>query len=173
MVFARKDPSLATVEDFSFSGLHKAGNSNDAFGGKTTIVKVEVFPGRNILGTSITRVDIGPRGINRLKSENFHLHSLFSYQLIHLFLPLEGTLLLGFVTSNPENQVNEGDVFVFSMGLIHFQYNLGSVPVAALNFLKCSLQILSFDHIHPPIEKDILAKAFQVDRTVEKIQSKL
>ncbi|CAK9156160.1 unnamed protein product, partial [Ilex paraguariensis] len=54
---------------------------------------------------------------------------------------VEGLLEVGFVTSNPENclitkVLQKGDVFVFPVGLIHFQRNVGycdTVAIAALN----------------------------------------
>jgi quercetin dioxygenase-like cupin family protein len=49
---------------------------------------------------------------------------------------LEGSLYVGFVTSNPENHLitkvlNPGDVFVFPVGLIHFQFNVGNTKAVA------------------------------------------
>ncbi|KAF6165456.1 hypothetical protein GIB67_017938 [Kingdonia uniflora] len=54
---------------------------------------------------------------------------------------LEGTLYVCFVTSNPENRMiaktlQKGDAFVFPVGLIHFQRNVGygnAVAIAALS----------------------------------------
>jgi quercetin dioxygenase-like cupin family protein len=49
---------------------------------------------------------------------------------------LEGSLYVSFVTSNPENHLitkvlNPGDVFVFPVGLIHFQFNVGKTKAVA------------------------------------------
>ncbi|KAG0501933.1 hypothetical protein HPP92_002005 [Vanilla planifolia] len=49
----------------------------------------------------------------------------------------EGTLAVGFVTSNNDNKLfakilYPGDVFVFPQGLIHFQINIGHQSAAAL-----------------------------------------
>ncbi|KAJ0592910.1 putative germin, rmlC-like cupin domain superfamily, rmlC-like jelly roll [Helianthus annuus] len=57
---------------------------------------------------------------------------------------LEGTLQVGFVTSNPDNHfitkvLKKGDVFVFPVGLVHFQHNVGNgyaVAIAALSSQK-------------------------------------
>ncbi|CAI9303822.1 unnamed protein product [Lactuca saligna] len=54
---------------------------------------------------------------------------------------MEGRILVGFVTSNPENRLitkllQKRDVFVFPQGLIHFQKNVGNsyaVAIAALS----------------------------------------
>ena len=82
----------------------------------------------------------------------------------------------GFVTSNPENcffskVLNKGDVFVFLIGLIHFQFNVGKTNAIALVGLSSQNQgvITIADAIfesNPPINPDVLAKAFQLDQKV-------
>ncbi|KAL4611327.1 hypothetical protein ACB092_08G115600 [Castanea dentata] len=67
----------------------------------------------------------------------------FNVTLVNVdLLPVvaEGTLLVGFVTSNPNKLftkvLNKGDVFAFPIGLIHFQFNIGqtnAVAFAGLN----------------------------------------
>ena len=89
---------------------------------------------------------------------------------------MEGTLYVGFVTSNPENRLiskvlNKGDVFVFPIGLIHFQFNIGhtnAVAIAALSsqnpgVITIANAVLGSD---PPISIDVLTKAFQLDKDV-------
>lgn len=76
---------------------------------------------------------------------------------------LEGTLHVSFVTSNPESRLitkvlQKGDVFVFPVGLIHFQLSSPNPGiVTAANAVFGSSQ---------PISVDVLAKAFQVDKNV-------
>ncbi|CAN4108225.1 unnamed protein product [Withania somnifera] len=86
---------------------------------------------------SLARIDFAPYGLNPP-----HTHPRGTEVLaVH-----EGTLYVGFVLSNPgPNMKNKlftkilhpGDVFVFPIGLIHFQFN-----------------------------DDVLAKAFQIDKKV-------
>ncbi|KAM3219435.1 hypothetical protein P3L10_023966 [Capsicum annuum] len=89
-------------------------------------------------------------------------------------------LYVGFVTStsapNMKNRLfskilHPGDVFVFPMGLIHFQLNVGKSKAVA--FIALNSQLPGGNNIpnalfdsHPPISDDILAKAFQVDKKV-------
>ncbi|KAK1279235.1 Germin-like protein 8-2 [Acorus gramineus] len=87
-----------------------------------------------------------------------------------------GTLHVGFVTSNPENRLifkvlNAGDVFVFPVGLIHFQFNPGhenAVAIAALSSQNPGVITIANAVFgsNPKIDDGILAKAFQVDKKV-------
>nr|CAN73846.1 hypothetical protein VITISV_021637 [Vitis vinifera] len=87
-----------------------------------------------------------------------------------------GTLLVGFVTSNPQNRfiskvLNKGDVFVFPIGLIHFQFNIGhtnAVAIAALNSQNPGVITIANAVFgsNPPINPDFLARAFQLDKKV-------
>uniref|UniRef100_A0A5B6ZYN6 Germin-like protein n=1 Tax=Davidia involucrata TaxID=16924 RepID=A0A5B6ZYN6_DAVIN len=89
---------------------------------------------------------------------------------------LEGTLLAGFVTSNPDNRLitkvlNPGDVFVFPIGLIHFQLNVGNTSAVAYaafssqNPGRIDIANAVFGST-PSISDDVLTKAFQVDKEV-------
>ncbi|GLT54748.1 hypothetical protein SLA2020_279210 [Shorea laevis] len=88
----------------------------------------------------------------------------------------EGTLYVGFVTSNPENRLitktlNAGDVFVFPIGLIHFQFNVGktnAVAFAGLGSQNPGLIVIAKNIFgsNPPINPDVLIKAFQLDKNV-------
>ncbi|RVX18834.1 Germin-like protein subfamily 1 member 7 [Vitis vinifera] len=87
-----------------------------------------------------------------------------------------GTLLVGFVTSNPQNRLfskvlNKGDVFVFPIGLIHFQFNIGhfnAVAIAGLSSQNPGVITIANAVFgsNPPINSDFLAKAFQLDKKV-------
>nr|POE98604.1 germin-like protein subfamily 1 member 7 [Quercus suber] len=134
-----KDPMLTTADDFFFSGLDIPRNT------------------KNKLGLNINLVNVDK--LVRLNT-----------------LVLEGTLLVGFVTSNPNyhlftKTLNQGDVFVFPVGLIHFQFNIGDTN--AIAFSSFSSQNPGTIRIanavfgsNPPINSDVLIKAFQVDKNV-------
>lgn len=171
---ACKDPKSVEAEDFYFSGLHLAGNASNASGSKVTAVNVAQIPGLNTLGISLARVDYAPWGINPP-----HTHP----RATEILTVLEGSLQVGFVTSNPENRLitkvlNKGDVFVFPIGLVHFQRNVGygnAVAIAALSSQNPGVITIANAVFgsEPAIATDILAKAFQVDDTVvAQIQSK-
>ncbi|CAN1161236.1 Putative germin-like protein 2-1 [Linum perenne] len=145
--FACKNPMMVQASDFSFSGLHKAGDTSNAVGSRVTPVTVTQIPGLNTLGVSM------------------------------------GSLEVGFVTSNPENRLiskvlKKGDVFVFPIGLIHFQRNVGhgnAVAIAGLSSQNPGVITIANAVFgsKPDISSDILAKAFQVDKkVVKKLQAK-
>ncbi|KAG6581481.1 putative germin-like protein 2-1, partial [Cucurbita argyrosperma subsp. sororia] len=169
-----KDPNLVTAGDFFFSGLNKAGNTSTPVGSRVTAVNVVQIPGLNTLGISLARVDYAPWGINPP-----HTHP----RATEILTVLEGTLLVGFVTSNTENRLftkvlYKGDVFVFPVGLIHFQQNIGYGPAVALAALSSQNPgVITIANAvfgsNPDIPANILAKAFQVEEaTITKIQSK-
>nr|XP_051202158.1 germin-like protein 8-11 [Lolium perenne] len=95
----------------------------------------------------------------------------------------EGTLYVGFVTSNPENkflskELNKGDIFVFPQGLIHFQFNPNpykpAVAIAALSSQNPGAITVANAVFgsKPMISDDVLAKAFQVEKnTVDWLQA--
>ncbi|XP_059668748.1 putative germin-like protein 2-1 isoform X2 [Cornus florida] len=169
-----KDPKLVQANDFFFSGLHMAGNTSNAVGSKVTPVNVAQIAGLNTLGISLARIDFAPFGVNPP-----HTHPRAS----EILTVLEGSLHVGFVTSNPENRLiskllHKGDVFVFPEGLVHFQKNIGygnAVALAALSSQNPGVITIANAVFgsKPDISSDILAKAFQLDKnTIYQIQSK-
>ncbi|XWS57795.1 hypothetical protein CRYUN_Cryun09bG0204100 [Craigia yunnanensis] len=162
------DPKLAKAEDFFFSGLNMPGNTSNQLGSKVTPVNVEQIPGLNTLGISLARIDFAPYG--GLNPPHTHPRAT------EILVVLEGTLYVGFVTSNPDNRLitkvlYPGDVFVFPVGLIHFQFNIGNTN--AIAFAGLSSQNPGVITIakavfgsNPPINPDVLTKAFQLDKNV-------
>ncbi|XP_030440802.1 germin-like protein subfamily 1 member 13 [Syzygium oleosum] len=170
-----KDPKQATADDFVFMKFRNPGNTANPLGSKVTPATVLEFPGLNTLGISMARIDFAPGGLNPP-----HTHPRGTEVLV----VIEGTLLVGFVTSNQLNNtlftkvLYQGDVFVFPIGLIHFQLNTGKTP--ALAFAGLSSQnpgvitiANSIFGAKPPISADVLTKAFQVDKkVVDDLQAK-
>ncbi|XP_042038573.1 putative germin-like protein 2-1 [Salvia splendens] len=172
--FPCKNPNSVQAKDFSFSGLHLSGNASNPLGSKVTPVTVLQIPGLNTLGISIARLDFLPGGVNPP-----HTHP----RATEIFTVIQGTFEVGFVTSNPENNLmtkvlNEGDVFVFPEGLVHFQRNKGTgnaIAIAGLSSQSPGVITVanSIFGSNPKIPNDLLAKAFQVDtKTVDSIMSK-
>ncbi|CDP10146.1 unnamed protein product [Coffea canephora] len=173
--FACKNPMKVTADDFYFGGLHIAGNTTNAVGSRVTQVFAAQVPGLNTLGISLARLDYAPGGINPP-----HTHP----RATELLTVIEGSLLVGFVTSNPENKLftrvlQKGDVFVFPVGLVHFQFNAGktnAVAIAGFNSQNPGAVVIrnAVFGSNPPINDDVLAKAFQADKTViDQLQSKI
>ncbi|KAK3197917.1 hypothetical protein Dsin_021332 [Dipteronia sinensis] len=164
-----KDPKLATPNDFFFSGLNIPRNTSNPVGSTVTPVNVAQIAGLNTLGVSLVRIDYAPYGQNPP-----HTHPRAS----EILVVQEGTLYVGFVTSNPDNKLftkvlNKGDVFVFPVGLIHFQFNIGKTNAVAFagqssqnpGVITIANAVFGSD---PPINPDVLARAFQLDQNVVK-----
>ncbi|KAG6470273.1 putative germin-like protein 2-1 [Zingiber officinale] len=171
--FTCKNPELVKVDDFFLSGLNVPRSTMNKVASNVTLINANIIPGLNTLGISMARVDYAPRGLNPP-----HIHP----RATELQTVLEGSLYVGFITSNPENKLvtkvlNKGDVFVFPQGLIHFQFNLGRTRALAMSFLSSQNPgVITIANTvfgsKPNISDDILSKAFQVDKkTIDRIQS--
>lgn len=169
-----KDPKLVDANDFFFSGLHIAGNTTNPVGSKVTPVFATQLPGLNTLGISMARIDIVPWGVNPP-----HTHP----RATEVLTVLEGSLEVGFITSNPENRhfrkvLQKGDVFVFPIGLIHYQRNVGygnAVAIAALSSQNPGAITIgnAVFGATPEIASEVLVKAFRLDgTTINHLQSK-
>ncbi|GFY87457.1 RmlC-like cupins superfamily protein [Actinidia rufa] len=112
-------------------------------------------------------------GLNT-KPEPTHTHALVVR--VRSLVVLEGSLYVGFVTSNPDNRLftkvlYPGEAFVFPEGLIHFQFNTGktnAVAIAALSSQNPGVITIANAVFgsNPKISTDVLTKAFQVDKNV-------
>ncbi|KAK3439355.1 hypothetical protein EUGRSUZ_C04204 [Eucalyptus grandis] len=138
-----KDLKQATADDFQFLGL-------------------------NTLGISMARIDFAPGSLNPP-----HTHPRGTEVLV----VVEGTILVGFVTSDQLNNTlftkvpYKGDVFVFPIGLIHFQLNIGNTYALAFSGLSSQNPRLitianAVFEAKAPISADVLTKAFQLDKKV-------
>ncbi|CAH2080644.1 unnamed protein product [Thlaspi arvense] len=162
-----KDPKLATPEDFFVSGLLTPRSTSNPMGSTVTPFAVMQIPGLNTLGISLVRIDFAPYG---LVPPHFHPRAT------EILVVLEGTLDVGFVTSDPDHRLFTktlcpGDVFVFPQGLIHFQFNEGKTDAVAISALSSQNPgvITVADTVfgsNPKISTDVLTKAFQLDKKV-------
>ncbi|KAI3466888.1 hypothetical protein Pfo_023551 [Paulownia fortunei] len=165
--FACLDPKQVTADHFLFKGLNIPGNTSNPMGSFVNRPTVNEIPGLNTLGISTVRVDYAPRGVVPP-----HRHP----RATEILTVLEGTVLVGFVTSNPENRLiskvlQKGDVFVFPFGLVHFQQNVGQGNAVTMAFLSSQNPgVVAIANAvfgsNPPISDDVLAKAFQVDKSI-------
>ncbi|CAN4108224.1 unnamed protein product [Withania somnifera] len=113
------------------------------------------------LGISLARIDFAPYGLNLP-----HTHRRGTRGSCGL----EGTLYVGFVLSNPgPNMKNK--LFTKILRLIHFRFNVGKTNVVAFagvgsqnpGVITIANAVFGSD---PPINEDVLAKVFQVDKKV-------
>jgi quercetin dioxygenase-like cupin family protein len=162
-----KYSKLVSANDFFFSGLNIPRDKSNPLGSTVTLLNMDKILGLNTLGISLARIDFAPYGLNPP-----HVHPRGT----EILVVLEGTLLVGFVTSNTDNRLftkvlNAGDVFVFPIGLIHFQFNTGhtnAVAIAGLSSQNPGVITIANAVFgsNPPINPDVVAKAFQLDRNV-------
>ncbi|XP_061945103.1 germin-like protein subfamily 1 member 16 [Populus nigra] len=166
-----KDPEQVAANDFFFPGLNVPRDTSSPVGSNVTAVNVAQIPGLNTLGISFARIDFAPHG--GLNPPHTHPRAT------EILVVVEGTLYVGFVTSNLANGdnrlitkvLNPGDVFVFLVGLIHFQLNVGKTNAVAFASLSSqnpgvitiAKAVFGAD---PPINPNVLTKAFQVDKKV-------
>uniref|UniRef100_A0A0E0BP61 Germin-like protein n=1 Tax=Oryza glumipatula TaxID=40148 RepID=A0A0E0BP61_9ORYZ len=136
--FPCKDAKDVFVDDFFLAAnLDKPMDTTKSkAGSNVTLINVMKLAGLNTLGISMARIDYAPKGQNPP-----HTHP----RATEILTVLEGSLYVGFVTSNQANGENKlftkslkkGDVFVFPQGHIHFQFNprydKPAVAIAALS----------------------------------------
>ncbi|KAJ0260579.1 Germin-like protein subfamily 1 member 20 [Hirschfeldia incana] len=165
-----KDPRRVNAEDFFFSGLNVPGNTDNQVGSNVTTVNVDQIPGLNTMGISLVRIDYAPYGQNPP-----HTHPRGS----EILVLIKGTLYVGFVSSNQDNNrlfakvLHPGDVFVFPIGMIHFQVNIGKVPAVAFAGLSSqNAGVITIANAvfgsNPPIYPEVLARAFQLNANIVK-----
>ncbi|WCJ24339.1 RmlC-like cupins superfamily protein [Euphorbia peplus] len=169
-----KDPKAVVAEDFFLPGFHLPGNTSNPTGYKVTTASAKQIPGLNTLGLSMVRIDLAPHGVNPP-----HLHPRGS----EMITVVEGTMEVGFATSAPEYRLftkvlKQGDIFVFPMGLIHFQRNPANTKAVAIG--AQSSQNAGVVSIHsalfnstPEMPSDMLGRVMQVDyKVIDQLKKK-
>nr|TKR98420.1 hypothetical protein D5086_0000203350 [Populus alba] len=132
------DPQQVTEKDFFFSGLNVPRDTSSPVGSNVTAVNVAQIPGLNTLGISLARIDFAPYG--GLNPPHTH--------------PRATEILV-----------------VVEVGLIHFQLNVGKTNAVALASLSSQNPgVITIANAvfgaDPPINPNVLTKAFQVDKKV-------
>ena len=92
-----------------------------------------------------------------------------------------GSLQLGFIDTTNKlytQTLQEGDIFVFPKGLVHFQYNVGSqysaLAVSAFGSASAGTVSVPNSVFNTSIDDKILAKSFKTDvATIQKIKAGL
>ena len=123
----------AEAKDFFFSGFLTPGNTSNPVGSYVTPVNVMQIPGLNTLGISMVRVDYAPYGLNPP-----HTHPRATEMLV----VLEGSLYVGFVTSNQDNRLFTKVLFNFWLLIIIFYSSLRTTR----DKNKFIIYFLTFDH---------------------------
>ncbi|CAI9106369.1 OLC1v1005507C1 [Oldenlandia corymbosa var. corymbosa] len=173
-----KNPKLVTVDDFLGFGFHLPGKFAAPTGFSVTVGDVNSIPGLNTQGLTLIRVDIEPNGVVPP-----HTHP----RATEVIVLLEGTIYAGFVTSNPPDGsknrlfakvLKAGDMFVFPIGMVHFQRNVGKTKAMGIvAFNSQNPGIISVANsvfgTEPHISPELLTKSFQLDnKTIDYLFSK-
>ncbi|XP_038699595.1 germin-like protein subfamily 1 member 17 [Tripterygium wilfordii] len=176
MLKVLQGPEARQCKRFLKSGLNISGDVSNAIGSNVTAVTVNELPGLNTLGVALVRIDYAPYG--GLNPPHTHPRNT------EIRVVLEGTLYVGFVTSNVDGNrlftkiLNTEDVFVFPIGIIHFQLNIGKTAAVAFaglssqNFGVITIANAVFG-LDPPINPDVLTKAFQLDKNIVEYLQKM
>ncbi|XP_010543966.1 PREDICTED: germin-like protein subfamily 1 member 1 [Tarenaya hassleriana] len=159
-----KDPTLATVADFTTSALSESGDTRtNQLGINVTLTTTTNLPGLNTMGLAMARIDFAGRGVVPP-----HAHPRAS----EVTICLEGVLLVGFVDTSGRvftQELHAGESFVFPKGLIHFLYNIDSessaMAVSGLSSQNPGTQIASLASFasKPPIPEEVLERAFRIN----------
>ncbi|GER41451.1 germin-like protein 1 [Striga asiatica] len=168
------DPTKVTADHFYSDALRTPGNTNNPFRAAFTALDSSRVPGRNTLGMTVSRLDVGPAGFYAL-----HAHP----RAAELFVVVTGQLEVGFVTSTRhrlyKKVLSPGDVFYVPLGLLHYQRNpengSGTVAYSVLNSQSPGLNSITHAAFgaSPSIDSGYLADAFQLDvRTIRSLQGK-
>lgn len=171
--FACKNEANITAEDFFFAGIAKPGVINNTVGSVVTAANVDKIPGLNTLGVSFSRIDYKPGGLNPP-----HTHP----RATEIVFVLEGELEVGFVTTANKlisKTIKKGEVFVFPVGLLHFQKNKADKAASVLSAFNSQLPgtlsvAAALFTAKPSVSDDILAQTFQIGvKEVDQIKTNL
>ncbi len=94
------------------------------------IVNVLVYPALNTLGISHGRLDFDIGGVFPPHTHPFASETLFV---------VKGTVYTGFISFDSilyAETLQEGDVYIFPKGTLHFQLNVGNGPAVTFNSLN-------------------------------------
>jgi quercetin dioxygenase-like cupin family protein len=163
-----KNPAFVKANDFMFTGLATPGNNNDPLGSSVTTATAAQFPGINTLGISMARLDFAKGGLVPP-----HTHP----RATEIIFVVEGSLLVGFLSTNGTlfaTILQQGDVFVFPRGVLHFELNVcdgTATAIAALNSQNPGTQIQTVALFNSGISEVVLEKAFGLgEKAIQKIE---
>ncbi|KAL2903231.1 Auxin-binding protein ABP19a [Bienertia sinuspersici] len=121
--YACKDPKRVTADDFVYSGLAIPNNAKNSSSSIPFLQTVETtqFPGLNGMGISIARGQLKVGEIVPI-----HIH-----RVCEVLYVIEGTIGAAFIDTNNTayyKTLNKGEMIVFPPALMHFPFNVGSIP---------------------------------------------
>ncbi|KAH7434647.1 hypothetical protein KP509_06G027900 [Ceratopteris richardii] len=128
--YACKMVADSSTEDFWSPLLGKPGIITSSLGSLVTLANVEKYRGLNTFGLSLARIYFTEGGMNPA-----HIHPCAS-KIVYL---VRGSVYVQFVTTGNKlfaKTINEGEMFLLRIGLIHSQMNVGKGDVVILAALS-------------------------------------
>lgn len=169
--YSCKSVANVTVDDFVFSGLGAAGNTNSIIKAAVTPAFAAQFPAVNGLGISAGRLDLAAGGVIPM-----HTHPGAS----EILLVTQGQITAGFVSSANSvylKTLKKGDLMVFPQGLLHFQVSAAGYTSVGFVFFSSSnpgLQITDFALFANDLPtKLVAATTFLDEATIKKLKGVL
>ncbi|PSS15469.1 Auxin-binding protein like [Actinidia chinensis var. chinensis] len=166
-----KNPAKVTVDDFVYSALGVAGNTNNLIKTAVTTAFTAQFPGLNGLGLSLARADIAVGGVVPM-----HTHPGAN----EVIFMVKGTITAGFISSANTvylKTLNEGDTMIFPQGLLHFAVNSGNTTALAIVSFSSpnpGLQFLNYALFANNLPSELVEKTtFLDDAQVKKLKAAL
>ncbi|KAI7742078.1 hypothetical protein M8C21_030084 [Ambrosia artemisiifolia] len=166
--FITPNSSAVDASFFTFSGLSGFYNPDPK---NFTVIKATMneFPALDGQSVSYAVLQFPPAGVNPP-----HTHP----RAAELLVVLLGTLEVGFVdtTNMLYNQtLQEGDMFVFPKGLVHFQYNRNhnqsAIAISSFGSANAGLLSVPKSVFTTGIDENVLAMSFKTDvPTIQKIE---
>ncbi|KAI7734682.1 hypothetical protein M8C21_009100 [Ambrosia artemisiifolia] len=166
--FITPNSSAVDASFFTFSGLSGFYNPDPK---NFTVIKATMneFPALDGQSVSYAVLQFPPAGVNPP-----HTHP----RAAELLVVLLGTLEVGFVdtTNVLYNQtLQEGDMFVFPKGLVHFQYNRNhnqsAIAISSFGSANAGLLSVPKSVFTTGIDENVLAMSFKTDvPTIQKIE---
>ncbi|XP_047333381.1 germin-like protein subfamily 3 member 4 [Impatiens glandulifera] len=113
------NPANVTASDFKSSILSQPGEFDDFTRSSSSLLTAAEFPGLNTLGLAVGRTDLEIDGI-----VTPHTHPRSS----EMIFVAKGKVAVGFIDTQSvifQKVLEEGEVFVFPRGLLHYYVNTG------------------------------------------------
>ncbi|XP_057506638.1 auxin-binding protein ABP19a-like [Actinidia eriantha] len=166
-----KNPAKVTVDDFVYSALGVAGNTNNLFKVAVTTAFTAQFPGLNGLGLSLARADLEVGGVVPM-----HTHPGAN----EVIFMVKGTITAGFISSANTvylKTLNKGDTMIFPRGLLHFAVNSGkttALGIVSFSSPNPGVQFLNYALFANNLPSELVEKTtFLDDAQVKKLKAAL
>ena len=167
-----KAPAMVMSEDFVFRGFRESADTNNPLGiGIIPGFAGVNYPALNTQGLSLAKINYAKGGLVPP-----HTHPRAS----EVITVIKGEVHVGFVDTAGklyEATLKTGDFFLFPVGLVHFQLNVGSghaVTVSVLNAQNPGVQLMAsaLFGAQPEIEDEVLSRAFGIKDEMTKMIKK-